>query len=128
MWPILDVGVQPHLLPLAVLTQGPFGSASRSRVAPERRNSSQPSGLDPAFQLGVLALHLADLTRRLRRNLDDLGVVGRIMASGRSRTPIRKYKGMTVLGTSEVNPDAQEPSCSTPYTRTIRRHSSDRAA
>ncbi|MGY4769712.1 FAD-dependent monooxygenase [Kribbella sp. CWNU-51] len=51
--------------------------------------------------------------------LDDLGVVGRIMASGRSRTPIRKYKGTTVLGTSEVNPDAQEPSRSTPYTRTM---------
>ena len=44
--------------------------------------------------------------------LDDLGVVGRIMASGRSRTPIRKYKATTVLGTSEVNPDAQEPSSS----------------
>ena len=51
--------------------------------------------------------------------LDDLGVVGRIMASGRSRTPIRKYKATTVLGTSEVNPDAQEPSSSTPYTRTM---------
>ncbi|WP_405910079.1 FAD-dependent monooxygenase [Streptomyces sp. NBC_00828] len=51
--------------------------------------------------------------------LDDLGVVGRIMASGRSRTQIRKYKGTTVLGTSEVNPEAQEPSCSTPYTRTM---------
>lgn len=51
--------------------------------------------------------------------LDDLGVVGRIMASGRSRTPIRRYRGRTVLGTSEVNPDAQEPSSSTPYTRTM---------
>ncbi|MFC6155656.1 FAD-dependent monooxygenase [Kribbella jiaozuonensis] len=51
--------------------------------------------------------------------LDDLGVVGRIMASGRSRTPIRRYAGTTVLGTSEVNPDAHEPSSSTPYTRTM---------
>jgi 2-polyprenyl-6-methoxyphenol hydroxylase-like FAD-dependent oxidoreductase len=51
--------------------------------------------------------------------LDDLGVVGRIVAYGRSRTPIRRYKGTTVLGTSEVNPDAREPSSSTPYTRTM---------
>jgi hypothetical protein len=28
MWPILDVGVQLHLLPLAVLTQAPFRSAT----------------------------------------------------------------------------------------------------
>ncbi|MGW0296496.1 FAD-dependent monooxygenase [Streptomyces anthocyanicus] len=51
--------------------------------------------------------------------LDDLGVVGRILATGRSRLAIRKYRGRTVLGTSEVNPDAPEPTAATPYPRTL---------
>lgn len=51
--------------------------------------------------------------------LDDLGVADRILATGRSRLPIRRYRGRTVLGTSEVNPDVGEPTASTPYPRTL---------
>lgn len=50
--------------------------------------------------------------------LDDLGVAGRILATSRSRLPIRRYQGPTVLGTGDVNPGAPEPSPSTPFTRT----------
>jgi hypothetical protein len=51
MWPILDVGVQLHLLPLAVLTQGPFRSAlsmgcrsAALRTSPTSANWSGPGG------------------------------------------------------------------------------------
>lgn len=50
---------------------------------------------------------------------DDLGVAGRIVATGRSRLAIRKYRGRAVLGTSDVVPDAPEPTASTPYPRTV---------
>ena len=39
--------------------------------------------------------------------LDDLGVAGRIVAAGRSRLPIRKYRGRTVIGDSDVNPGSR---------------------
>lgn len=51
--------------------------------------------------------------------LDDLGIAGRILATSRSRLPIRKYRGRTVLGTSDVNPDVEEPTAATPYPRTL---------
>lgn len=51
--------------------------------------------------------------------LDDLGVAGRILATGRSRLAIRKYRGRVVLGTSEVTPGAPEPTAATPYPRTV---------
>ncbi|SEG91338.1 2-polyprenyl-6-methoxyphenol hydroxylase [Actinacidiphila yanglinensis] len=51
--------------------------------------------------------------------MDDLGIAGRILATGRSRLPIRKYRGRTVLGVGEVNPDAGDPTPSTPYPRTL---------
>jgi 2-polyprenyl-6-methoxyphenol hydroxylase-like FAD-dependent oxidoreductase len=50
---------------------------------------------------------------------DDLGVAGRIVATSRSRLAIRKYRGRAVLGTSDVVPDAAEPTASTPYPRTL---------
>jgi 2-polyprenyl-6-methoxyphenol hydroxylase-like FAD-dependent oxidoreductase len=51
--------------------------------------------------------------------LDDLGVAGRIVATSRSRLAIRKYRGRTVLGTSDVVPGAPEPTAATPYPRTV---------
>ncbi|MFE7753189.1 FAD-dependent monooxygenase [Streptomyces sp. NPDC057428] len=51
--------------------------------------------------------------------LDDLGVAGRIVATGRSRLAIRKYRGRTLMGTSEVNADSPEPTAATPYPRTL---------
>lgn len=50
---------------------------------------------------------------------DDLGVAGRIVSAGRFRLPIRKYRGRTIVGQSEVNPGAPEPTASTPYPRTL---------
>ncbi|MFE7752203.1 FAD-dependent monooxygenase [Streptomyces sp. NPDC057428] len=51
--------------------------------------------------------------------LDDLGVAGLILASGRSRLAIRKYRGREILGTSDVTPGAPEPTAATPYPRTM---------
>lgn len=51
--------------------------------------------------------------------LDDLGVAGRIVATGRSRLPVRRYQGTTILGTGELNAGAKEPGPATPYTRTM---------
>ncbi len=51
--------------------------------------------------------------------LDDLGVAGRVLATGRSRLSIRKYRGTAVLGTSEVNPGSPEATAATPYPRTL---------
>jgi 2-polyprenyl-6-methoxyphenol hydroxylase-like FAD-dependent oxidoreductase len=50
---------------------------------------------------------------------DDLGIAGRLLAASRSRLAIRKYRGRVVLGTSDVVPDAPEPTASTPYPRTV---------
>ncbi|KUN18800.1 hypothetical protein AQJ23_39410 [Streptomyces antibioticus] len=50
---------------------------------------------------------------------DDLGVAGRILATSRSRLAIRKYRGRSVLGTSDVVPGVPEPTPSTPYPRTV---------
>jgi 2-polyprenyl-6-methoxyphenol hydroxylase-like FAD-dependent oxidoreductase len=51
--------------------------------------------------------------------LDDLGVADRVLATGRSRLQVRRYAGRTILGTGDLNADAQEPSAATPYTRTM---------
>ncbi|MEU8952526.1 FAD-dependent monooxygenase [Streptomyces sp. NPDC048489] len=51
--------------------------------------------------------------------LDDLGVVGQILAAGRFRLPVRRYQGTNILSTSELNAEAQEPGPATPYTRTM---------
>ncbi|WP_331729467.1 FAD-dependent monooxygenase (plasmid) [Streptomyces sp. NBC_00028] len=50
---------------------------------------------------------------------DDLGVAGRVLATSRSRLAIRKYRGRSVLGTSDVVPGVPEPTPSTPYPRTV---------
>jgi 2-polyprenyl-6-methoxyphenol hydroxylase-like FAD-dependent oxidoreductase len=50
---------------------------------------------------------------------DDLGVIGRIMATGRSRLAIRKYRGAEVLGTSDVTPGSPEATAAVPYPRSL---------
>jgi 2-polyprenyl-6-methoxyphenol hydroxylase-like FAD-dependent oxidoreductase len=51
--------------------------------------------------------------------LDDLGVAGKVLASGRFRIPLRKYIDGSEPVTHKLNADAPEPSASTPYTRTM---------
>jgi 2-polyprenyl-6-methoxyphenol hydroxylase-like FAD-dependent oxidoreductase len=54
------------------------------------------------------------LTPRTLEVLDDLGVVGEILASGTTHLPHRKYRGTEVV--AEVDPDSsREPTADTPY-------------
>jgi 2-polyprenyl-6-methoxyphenol hydroxylase-like FAD-dependent oxidoreductase len=51
--------------------------------------------------------------------LDDLGVIGRVLATGRSRMPVRRYRGREVLSTGMLDAEASEPDQASPYTRTM---------
>jgi len=95
--------------------RGPGGAGRGGRPRPPGRHGPR-RGRGPRARCGVAG---KGLQPRSLEVLDDLGVIGRIVAAGHSRPATRKYRGDAVLGTSEVTPDVPESTPSTPYPRSL---------